>query len=91
MNAGSKISNALNYYHKTREKQESRAHQINALEKSVEFTEALLEYSSSTNCTDVLTIKNRLLSAELDGVEDKKDELQTIIELYRTIGGGWMN
>ncbi|KSA12570.1 hypothetical protein I600_2002 [Maribacter dokdonensis DSW-8] len=38
-----------------------------------------------------MTIKNRLLSAELDGVEDKKDELQAIKELYRALGGGWMN
>lgn len=91
LNAGSEISNALYSYNKTKEKQESRAHQIAALEKSVEFTEALLEYSSSTNYTDVLTTKNSLLSAQLDGVEDKKDELQAIVELYRALGGGWMN
>lgn len=89
LNAGSEISNALYSYNKTKEKQESRAQQIAALEKSVEFTEALLEYSSSTNYTDVLTTKNSLLSAQLDGVEDKKEELQAIIELYRALGGGW--
>ncbi|MBQ4915894.1 efflux transporter outer membrane subunit [Maribacter sp. MMG018] len=89
LNAGSEISNALFSYNKTKEKQESRAQQIAALEKSVEFTEALLEYSSSTNYTDVLTTKNSLLSAQLDGVEDKKEELQAIIELYRALGGGW--
>ncbi|WP_047247462.1 efflux transporter outer membrane subunit [Maribacter thermophilus] len=89
LNAGSEISNALYSYNKTKEKQESRAQQIAALEKSVEFTEALLEYSSSTNYTDVLTTKNSLLSAQLEGVEDKKEELQAIIELYRALGGGW--
>lgn len=91
LNAGSEISNALYSYNKTKEKQESRTHQINALEKSVEFTEALLEYSSTTNYTDVLTTKNSLLLAQLDGVEDKKEELQAIIELYRALGGGWKN
>ncbi|WP_238988329.1 TolC family protein [Aureibaculum marinum] len=91
LNAGSEVSNALYSYNKTKEKQDSRAHQIAALEKSVEFTEALLEYSSSTNYTDVLTTKNSLLSAQLEGVEDKKEELQAIIELYRALGGGWQN
>ncbi|PZW42626.1 NodT family efflux transporter outer membrane factor (OMF) lipoprotein [Mesonia algae] len=91
LNAGSEISNALYAYNKTKEKQESRTHQIDALKKSVEFTEALLEYSSTTNYIDVLTTKNSLLLAQLDGVEDKKEELQVIIELYRALGGGWKN
>lgn len=89
--AGGEISNALFLYKKAKEKPEARMHQISALEKSVEFTEALLEYSSSTNYTDVLTTKNSLLSAQLEGVEDKKEELQAIIELYRALGGGWQN
>lgn len=91
LNAGSEISNALYSYNKTKEKQESRTHQIDALKKSVEFTEALLEYSSTTNYIDVLTTKNSLLLAQLDRVEDKKEELQVIIELYRALGGGWKN
>ncbi len=91
LTAGSEISNALYLYKKTKEKQESRAHQIEALEKSVEFTEALLEYSSSTNYTDVLTTKNSLLDAQLDGVSDKQQELNSVIQLYRALGGGWQN
>ena len=91
LNAGSEISNALYSYNKAKEKQESRAHQIDALKKSVEFTEALLEYSSSTNYTDVLTTKNSLLTAQLAGATDKQQELQAVIQLYRALGGGWLN
>lgn len=91
LNAGGEISNALFLYKKAKEKQESRLHQIAALEKSVEFTEALLEYSSSTNYTDVLTTKNNLLSAQLDSVNDKQQELQAVVQLYRALGGGWLN
>ncbi|MBU2997250.1 efflux transporter outer membrane subunit [Cellulophaga baltica] len=89
LTAGSEISNALFLYEKSKEKQESRKKQLSALEKSVEFTEALLEYSSTTNYTDVLTTKNSLLSAQLDGVSDKEQELQAVIQLYRALGGGW--
>jgi NodT family efflux transporter outer membrane factor (OMF) lipoprotein len=91
LTAGSEVSNALFSYKKAIEKQTSRAHQIKALEKSVEFTEALLKYSSSTNYTDVLTTKNSLLSAQLDEVSDKQQELKAIIQLYRALGGGWLN
>ena len=91
LTAGSEISNALFSYKKAIEKQNSRAHQVSALEKSVEFTQALLEYSSTTNYTDVLTTQNSLLSAQLDGISDKQQELQAVIQLYRALGGGWLN
>lgn len=91
LTSGKEISNALFLYTKAKEKQTSRKYQIEALEKSVEFTEALLEYTSSTNYTDVLTTKNDLLSAQLDSVSDKQQELQAIIQLYRALGGGWLN
>ncbi|MBD0777877.1 efflux transporter outer membrane subunit [Maribacter sp. ANRC-HE7] len=91
LGAGGEISNALFLYKKAKEKQESRAHQISALEKSVAFTQALLEYSSSTNYTDVLSTKNNLLAAQLDGVNDKQQELQAVVQLYRALGGGWLN
>ena len=90
LDAGGEISNALFYYKKAKEKQESRAKQISALEKSVEFTEALLEYSSTTNYTDVLTSKNNLLSAQLNSISDKQEELQAVVQLYRALGGGWL-
>lgn len=89
LSAGSEISNALFSYKKAIEKQKSRASQISALEKSVEFTQALLKYSSNTNYTDVLTTQNNLLSAQLDGISDKQQELLAIIQLYRALGGGW--
>ena len=91
LDAGREISNALFQYKKSKEKQESRTHQISALEKSVEFTEALLEYSSNTNYIDVLTSKNNLLSAKLNGISDKQQELQSVVKLYRALGGGWLN
>lgn len=91
LSAGGEISNALFSYQKAKEKQVSRTHQISALEKWVEFTQALLEYTSTTNYTDVLTSQNNLLSAQLNSVSDKQQELQAVIKLYRALGGGWKN
>ncbi|WP_055444883.1 efflux transporter outer membrane subunit [Lacinutrix himadriensis] len=91
LTAGEEISNALFQYKKAKEKQESRSKQIAALEKSVEFTQALIKYTSTTNYTDVLTTQNSLLAAQLDAVSDKQQELQAVIKLYRALGGGWLN
>ncbi|WP_183561422.1 efflux transporter outer membrane subunit [Mucilaginibacter sp. SP1R1] len=87
--AGQEVSNAL-YAHQTAvEKQDARSKQIIALQKSVDYTQELLRYSSATNYTDVLTSEQNLLAAQLSGVSDRLQELQAIVNLYRALGGGW--
>ncbi|WP_409416121.1 hypothetical protein [Flavobacterium sp. PS2] len=71
------------------EKEDSREKQIEALIKSVDFTQQLLEYSSATNYTDVLTSEQNLLAAQLSGVNDNLQKLQAVVDLYRALGGGW--
>ncbi|KIC03297.1 hypothetical protein OA88_04440 [Flavobacterium sp. JRM] len=71
------------------EKEDSREKQIEALIKSVDFTQQLLEYSLATNYTDVLTSEQNLLAAQLSGVNDNLQKLQAVVDLYRALGGGW--
>ena len=87
--AGQEVSNALYAYEMAVEKQDSREKQIAALEKAVDFTQQLLEYSSATNYTDVLTSEQNLLSAQLSGINDNLQKLQAVVDLYRALGGGW--
>lgn len=89
LNAGQEVSNALYLYNAATAKEDSRAKQIAALEKSVEFTKDLLQYSSATNYTDVLTSEQTLLAAQLSGVNDRLQKLQSVVQLYRALGGGW--
>jgi multidrug efflux system outer membrane protein len=89
LNAGQEVSNALYAYQAAGEKEVSRIRQIEALQKSVAFTEELLRYSSETNYTDVLTSEQALLQAELSGVNDRLQKLQAVVDLYRALGGGW--
>jgi multidrug efflux system outer membrane protein len=87
--AGQEVANAL-YAHQTAlEKQDARGRQIIALQKSVEYTQELLRYSSATNYTDVLTSEQNLLSAQLSGINDSLQQLQAVVNLYRALGGGW--
>lgn len=87
--AGEEVLNALHSYQAANKKIAIRSKQVEYLEKSVEYTKELLKYTSSTNYTDVLTSEQSLLSAELSGVSDKLQQLQAIVTLYRSLGGGW--
>jgi len=89
LNAGQEVSNALNNYKAAEEKIDIRNQQIYFLEKSVEFTMELLKYTATTNYTDVLTSEQSLLSAQLNSVSDKLQQLNAVVTLYRSLGGGW--
>lgn len=89
LNAGEEVSNALYAYQTAVEKQASRTYQVSALEKAVDYTRQLMEYSSATNYTDVLTSEQSLLLAQLNSVNDKLQQLQAVVDLYRALGGGW--
>ena len=87
--AGQEVSNALYAYQTAAEKDGARSKQIAALTKAVAYTQELLRYSSATNYTDVLTSEQNLLAAQLDGVNDRLQQLQAVVNLYRALGGGW--
>ncbi|WPO77758.1 efflux transporter outer membrane subunit [Flavobacterium sp. KACC 22761] len=87
--AGQEVSNALYSYQMAVEKEDSRQKQIDALIKAVDYTQQLLEYSSATNYTDVLTSEQNLLAAQLSGINDNLQKLQAVVDLYRALGGGW--
>ncbi len=87
--AGQEVSNALYAYQTAVEKDSSRTKEIAALIKSVDYTQQLLRYSSATNYNDVLISEQNLLAARLSGVNDRLQQLQAIVNLYRALGGGW--
>jgi multidrug efflux system outer membrane protein len=87
--AGQEVSNALYSYQSATDKQSLRTQQIAYLQKSVDYTKQLLEYSSATNYTDVLTSEQSLLAAQLSGINDKLQQLTAMVSLYKSLGGGW--
>jgi outer membrane protein, multidrug efflux system len=89
LNAGKEVANAMHEYQTASGKMTLRSNQIEYLRKSVDYTMDLLKYTSNTNYTDVLTSEERLLSAQLGSINDKLQQLQALVELYRSLGGGW--
>jgi len=89
LTAGQEVSNALYQYQAGHEKVDVRAKEIASLQKSVEYTQALLRYTNNTNYTDVLTSEQSLLAAQLSSINDRLQQLQAVVSLYTSLGGGW--
>lgn len=89
LTASQEVSNALYKYENALAKTDARTHQLTALKKAVDYTKELLKYTSNTNYTDVLTSETNLLSAQLSGINDRLQQLQSVVNLYRALGGGW--
>lgn len=89
LQSGEEVANAMYGYQAAAEKIELRKIQIENLQKAVDYTMELLKFTSTTNYTDVLTSEVNLLSAQLNSINDKLQQLQSVVSLYRSLGGGW--
>ncbi len=88
LKAGQEVSNAMSLYQNAVEKISIRANQLLALQKSVLYTQELLQNGFATY-TEIITARQSLLQAELGSVNDRLQQLQAIVDLYQALGGGW--
>lgn len=89
LRSGQEVANAMYGYKTAAEKISLRKNQVEYLQKSVEYTMELLKYTSYTNYTDVLMAEMNLLNAQLGSINDRLEQLQSIVMLYKSLGGGW--
>ena len=87
LNAGREVSDALYLYDAASQKLMQHSAQIEELEKTVEYTQALF-HSGDASYLEILTAQQSLLSAQLNEVSDAFQRIQAIINLYEAIGGG---
>ncbi len=89
LRSGEEVANSMYSYQNASEKISLRKSQIEYLQKSVDYTMELLKYTSSTTYTNVLMAEMNLLSAQLGSINDKLQQLQSVVILYKSLGGGW--
>ncbi|MCG2459347.1 efflux transporter outer membrane subunit [Flavobacteriaceae bacterium F89] len=88
LRAGQEVSNAL-YEHKAElVKYEYRIREVEALRKAEANSEELLNNGFGTYL-DLLAARQNALNAELNVIDNKLQQLQTVVDLYRALGGGW--
>tara|TARA_R110002073_G_scaffold72537_1_gene177246 strand:- start:227395 stop:228813 length:1419 start_codon:yes stop_codon:yes gene_type:complete len=86
--AGNEVSNALNDYTAETEKYEYRQKEVQALRNAERNSEELLK-NGYANYLDLLTARESALNAELNVIDNKLQQLLSIVNLYEALGGGW--
>ncbi|MFD1550833.1 TolC family protein [Putridiphycobacter roseus] len=86
--AGNEVSNALFSYQSETKKIAFRENEVNALRTAEQNSEALLK-SGLANYLDLLTARQSALSAEINSINTKLQQLGAIVNLYEALGGGW--
>jgi outer membrane protein, multidrug efflux system len=72
-------------YHGVRERQEES---VRDLQQSVDVS--LMRYRGGTaNYLEVLDSQRSLFTAELTLAQDRNNEYQGLVQLYKALGGGW--
>jgi NodT family efflux transporter outer membrane factor (OMF) lipoprotein len=88
LDAGREVSDALYSYKVVEDKALTRKLQLDAWFRSVDYNRELLKNGYVTY-TDVLTSEQNYLSAQLSSVNDRLQQLTSLVTLYRSLGGGW--
>lgn len=87
LNAGSEVNDALTAYQTSRRKSLLFDKQIASLETALESTSLLMEHGNTTYL-EVLTARQTLLGAQLSQTANQFTEIQSLISLFRALGGG---
>jgi multidrug efflux system outer membrane protein len=83
------VSDALTAYQKYHQVRISDEQSVKDLQDSVSVS--LMQYRGGTaNYLSVLNSQSSLFSAELTLVQARNNEYQSLVQLYKALGGGWM-
>jgi len=86
--AGNEVSNALYAYNAETRKFEYRELEVQALRNAESNSSELLK-NGYANYLDLLIARQSALSAELNVIDSKLQQLLAIVDLYESLGGGW--
>jgi multidrug efflux system outer membrane protein len=82
------VSNELSGLRNLEQVHQHKNQEVNALVQATEISKDLYMTGSATYL-EVLIAQNKYLKARLELVNVRKNQLQTRVNLYKTLGGGW--
>jgi NodT family efflux transporter outer membrane factor (OMF) lipoprotein len=88
LDAGVEVNNALSLWQTAKRRVELDKKQIVNLQAAVWNTQLLMKHGNASYI-EVLTAQKNLLQVELGEVSDRFDEIQSVINLYHALGGGF--
>jgi NodT family efflux transporter outer membrane factor (OMF) lipoprotein len=88
LNAIGEVSNALVRLDKLESRHRIAAEQVNTLHQAI-YNAGLLFKSGLATYLEVITAQSNSLQAELNLADVHRQQLDAMVELYRSLGGGW--
>jgi outer membrane protein TolC len=88
LNAVGEVSDALVKVEKIKEQQLIASNRVNTLQEATGNANLLFK-NGLANYLEVITAQANVLQAELELAVLKKEQLNAVVELYRSLGGGW--
>ena len=88
LNAVTEVSNALVQIDKTREQETILAGQVQTLQTAIGNAQMLFK-SDMANYLEVITAQANTLQAQLSLTAVQREQWGAVVELYRSLGGGW--
>lgn len=82
------VVNQLAMIENLKKSYELEAEQVETLTESVEISNVLFQ-SARADYMEVLLTRRDSLEAQMELIETKKQQLQTIVNVYQALGGGW--
>ena len=82
------VSNQLSNFQNLDKAYELKNNETSTLKEAVEISTDLFKYGKATYL-DVLTAQKDALAAQLELIDFKKQQLQSLANVYKALGGGW--
>lgn len=88
LHAVGEVSDALVKINKLKTQQEIAANRVNTLEQAI-ANAGMLFKNGMANYLEVITAQSNVLQSELDLADIKRAQLNAVVDLYKSLGGGW--
>lgn len=88
LTASREVSDALYTYEAATEKLDVKRKEFESYNTATEYSEELLD-NGLANYLEVLTARENALNSSLDLINTRLTQLQSVVDLYEALGGGW--
>ncbi len=88
LQATGEVANALVQADKLKQQQQIATEQVNTLHRAIPNAQLLFR-SDMANYLEIITVQANALQAELNLTFIQREQMAAMVELYRSLGGGW--
>lgn len=88
LNAEKEVSDALYNFYAAKEKEGLLKQELAAYKVAIDYSEELLD-NGIGNYLEVITARENALNSEIKLINTKYTQLESLTNLYRSLGGGW--